>query len=402
MSKQRSLLALDWLNFFMADVETGIGPFVSAYLSAAHHLDPAQIGMVVGAQSMAEVVAQAPAGWLIDRVRGKKWLIAVAAVVISIGALFVVAASSVAGQTANQIAIGLAAAFVSPTVNAISLGLVGHRAFARRVGRNAAFSHGGNVTTALFAGWLGYAVGQQWIFYSCAILGAVVLATISFIRERDIDHDAARALPGHGEQAGKVYSLPDVLRKPGFALFAFVVVVFHIANAAMLPLAGQELARANPGSSSLYMSACIVTAQAVMVPVSYSVGRVAERIGRKPIFLAAFAVLASRGLLFALAHRPVYIVGVEVLDGVGTAIASVLGVLVVSDLAQGTGRFNLMQGLVQAAVGVGAFLGNNVAGQIAKAAGFPTAFVALSAVALAGFGVYAVFMPETKAITGAA
>ena len=143
---------------------------------------------------------------------------------------------------ANQIAIGLAAAFVAPTVNAITPGLVGRQPFARRVGRNAAFSHGGNVTTAVVAGLLGYAVGQQWIFYGCAMLGVVVLATISFIRERDIDHDAARALPENRREHGQVYSLADIFRKTKMTLFLAIVIVFHFSNAAMLPLAGQELA----------------------------------------------------------------------------------------------------------------------------------------------------------------
>ena len=354
----------------MADVETGIGPFVATYLSASHHLNPAQIGIVLGSQSLAEVIAQPPAGWLIDRVRGKKWLIAAAAVVISVGALFIVSISSVSGQIANQVAIGIAAAFVSPTVNAISLGLVGRPAFARRVGRNGAFSHGGNLTSALVAGFLGYAIGQQWIFYGSAILGAVVLASISFIRERDIDHDAARELSNRGDESRYVYSLNDAFKRTRILLFAAIVAVFHFANAAILPLAGQELAKIEQGASAIYMSACIVVAQAVMVPVSYSVGRVADSIGRKPIFLAAFGVVAARGLFFAFGQRPLYIVGTEALDGVGTAIASVLAVLVVSDLAQGTGRFNLMQGAIQAAVGIGAFLGNSAAGLIASQPGF--------------------------------
>jgi len=395
MGKRRNLVALDWLNFFMADVETGIGPFVATYLSASHHWDPAQIGMVIGAQSIAEVIAQAPAGWLIDRVRGRKWLIAAAAVIISTGALFIVALSSVALQMANQIAIGVAAAFVSPTVAAISLGLVGRGAFARRVGRNGAFSHGGNVTTALFAGYLGYAVGQQWIFYACACFGIAVIGSIVLIRDRDIDNDAARALPDAGEESGKLFSLWEVLKNTRIGTFALVVVVFHLANAAMLPLAGQELAKATRGASSIYMSACIVTAQFVMVPVSYLAGRFADRIGRKPIFLFAFAVLAARGLLFALGQQPLYIVGVEALDGVGSAIASVLSVLVVSDLANGTGRFNFMQGVMQAAVGVGAFLGNFLAGMVAKAAGFPVAFSILAGIAVMGCVLYSIWMPET-------
>ena len=392
--KRRSLLSLDWLVFFMADEETGIGPFVSTYLSAAFHLNPAQIGIILGAQSAASIAAQTPAGWLIDRAKHKPWLIAIAAAVISCGALIIVAAPSVPLQILNQVSIGAAAAFVSPTIAAISLGLVGRQAFSRRVGRNAAFSHGGNVATALFAGYLGYAAGQHWIFYISAGLGAVAVLFSLLIRNRDIDNDAASEKTK--ESAGAPQPIAEVFQTTSFGLFALLVVIFHFANSAMLPLAGQELVKAKHSQSSIYMAACIVTAQFVMVPVSYLAGRNADRIGRKPLYLAAFAVLAARGLLFALGHEPVYIVAVEILDGLGTAISGVVALLVVSDLAKGTGRFNLMQGIMQASVGIGAFAGNSAAGLVAKTAGFPVAFATLSAVAVFGGFLYAARMPETK------
>ena len=205
------------------------------------------------------------------------------------------------------------------------------------------------------------------------------------IRNQDIDNDAASERTKAG--AGDFHHL---------GLFALLVVIFHFANAAMLPLAGQELVRAMQGESSLYMAACIVTAQFVMVPVSYLAGRHADRIGRKPLYVFAFAVLATRGLLFALGHQPVYIVSIEALDGLGTAISGVVALLVVSDLAKGTGRFGLMQGIMQASVGIGAFLGNSVGGLVAKAAGFPVAFAMLSAVAVCGGLLYAARMPETR------
>ncbi len=396
MSNRRSLIALDWLNFFMADVETGIGPFVATYLSSAHHLDPAQIGLVLGAQNIATFLAQTPAGWLIDRVPRKRWLLVVAALIISLGAILIVVLPSVALQMANQIAIGVAVTFVAPGIAAISLGLVGRPAFAKRVGRNGAFSHGGNVTTALFAGYLGYLVGQQWIFYASALLGLAVLLSLIFIRDRDIDSNVARALPDTGAVPAVPYSLSEAFTKTGIATFAAAVVIFHMANAAMLPLAGQELARVRPAVSSLFMSANIIMAQFVMIPVSYFAGRIADRFGRKRIFLLAFSVLALRGLLFSLGHNPFYIVGVESLDGVGTATATVLEILIVSDLAKGTGRFNLMLGIIQAAVSFGAFMGNSVAGVVARSAGFPAAFGLLAVIALVGFVFYVARMPETE------
>jgi hypothetical protein len=294
------------------------------------------------------------------------------------------------------------------------------------VGRNAAFSHGGNVTTALLAGLLGYAAGQQWIFYVSAMLGVMVLGSLFFLREQDIDYQAARGRGNEDSQNAPVSSFEktrkgsppnaaeravprvsraapggacapwEVLKKTRIVVFAVILAVFHFANSAMLPLAGQELARLEHGASSIYMSACIVTAQVVMVPVSYGAGRVADRFGRKPLLSAAFVFLFARGVLLALRDRPFSIVGAEALDGAGTAIASVIALLIVSDLAHGTGRFNFMQGLMNAGVGIGAFAGNTTAGAIAKSAGFPFAFSVLAGVAVAGFVLFAALMPETR------
>lgn len=392
VEKRRSLFSLDWVVFFMADVETGIGPFVSTYLSSAFNWNPAQIGMIIGSQSFAAILAQTPAGFAIDHAKRKKWLLAIAAVIISFGAITIASVPSVALQIANEIGIGIASAFVSPTVAAISLGMVGRAAFSRRVGRNAAFSHSGNVVTALFAGVVGAASGQQWIFYVSAALGAVVVLFSLLIRDEDIDNDAA------SERAKDSSEKPstEVFQNTQLGLFAFLVVLFHFANAAMLPLAGQELGKAVHGKSSTYMAACIVIAQLVMVPTAYLVGRNADTWGRKPLFLFAFAVLTLRGILFASGHAPDYIVAVELLDGLGTGTSGVISLLIVSDLAKGTGRFNFMQGIMQASVGAGAFLGNSVAGLVAKAAGFPTAFLMLAAVAVIGGAVFAIRMPETR------
>ncbi len=151
--------------------------------------------------------------------------------------------------------------------SAISLGLVGRALFSRRVGRNAAFSHSGNLTTALFAGVVGASAGQQWIFYVSAALGAVVILFSLLIRNEEIDNDAASERTKDNDADSKPVS--DIFSSTRMGLFALLVVIFHFANAAMLPLAGQELGKAVHGKSSVYMAACIVVAQLVMVPTAY-------------------------------------------------------------------------------------------------------------------------------------
>lgn len=178
-------------------------------------------------------------------------------------------------------------------------------------------------------------------------------------------------------------------------IFAVTVVAFHFANAAMLPLVGQLLALHNKDVGTALMAGCIVAAQVVMVPVAYLAGAKADSWGRKPIFLLGFGVLAARGFLYTLSDNSYWLVGVQLLDGVGAGVFGALFPLVVQDVTHGTGRFNVSLGVVTAATGVGAAVSNLVAGSIVVAAGYHAAFASLGAIAAAGFTVYMVAMPET-------
>jgi len=180
-------------------------------------------------------------------------------------------------------------------------------------------------------------------------------------------------------------------------IFAAVVFAFHFANAAMLPLVGQELALHKRELGTALMSACIVAAQVVMVPVAYIVGTNTDTWGRKPIFLVGFAVLTVRAFLYPLWDNSYWLVGVQLLDGVGAGIFGTLFPLVVQDVTHGTGRFNVSLGAITTAWGVGASLSNFVAGAIVVAAGYDAAFMSLGAIAGAGFALYLIAMPETVA-----
>ena len=391
--KRRSLAALDSTNFFLADVETGLGPFVATFLSSQNHWNPAQIGLATGSQNIASVLAQAPAGWLIDYSHHKPWLVAGAGLMLSFGSLFVIYAKTVPLQVLNQALVGITLAVLLPTISAISLGIVGKSGLSPRIGRNAMFTHAGNTATALLAGYVSLRMGQQWIFYISAALGLAAILSALCIRTKDIDDEAARS---KGEQmSGEEGSLFRLLGQEPVFLFIALVVAFHIANASMLPLAGQELSQKVHGASGTYMSACIIIAQLVMAPIALASGKLADRVGRKPLFLIAFSALALRGLLFSVLTDPYAIVAIEVLDGIGTPLAGVTTVLIISDLAEGTGRFNFLQGIAQAALGAGAFVGKLSSGWVAKRAGYSAAFLCLTAVAVFGLFAYLFLMRET-------
>lgn len=397
LENRRSQRALDWVVFFLSDVETGVGPFMAGYLTAVRHWNPQQIGIIIAAQKIASVLTQASAGWLIDRTTFKRWIMAGVALAISFGSLFVVWSPGVFSQSLNQIGIGAATSIATLTVSALSLGLVGRKALSRRMGRNGAFSHAGNMLTASLAGYAGFRISQEWIFYCSAGLGLACSLGALAIQERDIDHAVAREAPdaeqsGHGAAA----DASALFRSPGVLIFALVVLLFHFTNSALLPLAGEEISRDKGKLGSLYLTACIVLPQLVMIPVSWLTGWTANRLGRKLIFSVAFAALTLRAALFGMSANPNFIVAVEILDGIGTGISGVITVLIVADLAKGTGRFNALGGMMQSGLGIGAFLGNLLAGAAAKRLGFPPVFYGLAAVALAGMILFLLAMPETK------
>lgn len=392
---RRNNLSLDGLNFFLADVRDGLGPYLAIYLLAVHRWDPASIGVVMTVAAMAGLVAQAPAGALIDRVRSKRAVVAVAALMVTLGCLVLPFTSSF-GLVALTQAIGAVAASVfAPAIAAISLGITGAKAFTRRTGRNETFNHAGNACAALLAGGFAWLFGPIAVFYLMAAMALASIVAVSCVSAEAIDHDVARGLEAGQSVQGPVPSaLRVLLDNRTLLLFAICCGLFHLANAAMLPLVSQKLAQANVQLATPLTSACIVAAQLVMVPMAWLVGVKADAWGRKPLLLAGFLILPIRGVLYVLSDDPYWLVAVQLLDGIGAGLFGALFPLVVKDLTQGTGRFNVSLGVLSTVFGLGAALSNSLAGFVVQGAGYGAAFLTLAAIAALAFGLL-LAMPET-------
>ena len=388
--------ALDALNFLLADVRDGLGPYLAIYLLTVQKWDAASIGVVTSVAGIFTILSQTPAGAWIDRTKAKRGAVIGAAVLVTLGSLALPLFPQFTPVLVAQALTGAAGAVFAPALAAITLGIVGPRQFARRIGRNEAFNHAGNAVAALLAAGLAYRFGPIVVFWLMAALTiASIIATLA-IPARAIDNELARGLAdGAANDKEHPSGLGVLLHNRSLLIFAACAVAFHFANAAMLPLVGQKLALANEKLGTSLMAICIVAAQAVMVPVAMLVGAKADVWGRKPIFLVAFAVLALRGLLYPLSDDPYWLVGVQLLDGVGAGIFGALFPLVVADLTRGTGRFNVSQGAIATAQGVGAALSAGIAGIIVVGAGYSAAFLTLAAIAGAGFLLYLLVMPET-------
>lgn len=396
---RRSLRGLDALNFLMADVQGGLGPYLSVFLQS-QRWQPGSIGIAMAATSITAAVCQIPAGLIVDATRHKRMIAAASGLLIAAACLVIAWFAHFLPVVAAQAAIGAASALVPPTLAALALGLAGRARFDATISRNQSFNHAGNFVAALLAGTLGQFVGILWIFYLiCAFAVASALAT-ALINPGAIDHAAARGgeaarKPGHTAAPVPIRSL---LGRRDLLVFLGAVILFHFGNAAMLPMAGQVLAKSHPGEATIALSACIIVAQLVMTGMAWLVGRAAARgIGRKPVFLAAYALLPIRGVLFSITANPYGVVGIQLLDGVAAGIFGVVAILIAADLMRGTGRFNLAQGLVALSVGIGASLSNVVGEYAVEWFGYPAAFLTLAGIAAAAFLFFLLLMPETRA-----
>ncbi|MFC4706271.1 MFS transporter [Paraburkholderia caffeinitolerans] len=395
----QSLRGLDAVSFLMADVRDGIGPFLAVFLKGTQHWSSGDIGLVMGVSGLAAALSQIPAGMLVDALRAKRAVIAVSACVVATGCLVIARAPTLPVILVTQTMLALVSAVIGPCLAALSLGVVGHRLLAVRVSRNEGFNHAGNVTAAVLAGTLGQYAGTVWLFWLVCLFAATSALTVMLVRPSDIDHELARGgeVLRTPEGSGRPVPLRALVQRRDLMTFLATVVLFHFGNAAMLPLAGQMIAKAAPGQDIVGLGACMIAAQLVMVAVAASVGRaVRAGVGRRKIFLVALAVLPVRGLLFALTDNPWAVIGIQLLDGVSAGIFGVIATVIASDLMRGTGRFNLAQGATSLAVGIGAGLSNVISGLIVDRFGFAAGFLALSMVAAAAFIVFALFMPETS------
>lgn len=390
-----SLRGLDWFIFFLADVQTGFGPFVAVYLTTQKWTQ-IEIGSILSIGSVVALLGQMPGGAIIDAAKSERLVAGLAIATIGCSAL-AYAAWPIFPVIAVAATLHAAASCVlGPAIAAISLGLVGPLAIGERLGRNARFASLGNGVAAALMGTCGYLLSSRSVFLVAFVLAIPTLLALVRIREREVD--AARA---HGSvlptaRDAKSTSVLVLLRQRPLLVFAGSILLLQLANASMLPLMAGIVTTRSSKWATVLIAACIIVPQAIVALTSPSVGRKAQAWGRRPLLLLAFAALAVRGLLFATVHDPYLLVAVQVLDGITAAVLSVMIPLIVADVAFGSGHFNFAQGVVGTATGIGASLSTLVAGYASDVFGSNIAFAGLAAVAALGLVIIWLAMPETR------
>ena len=383
---------LDSLNFLLADVRGALGPYLNVFLVSEQHWSQSEVGVMTTVSGLIGLATQTPIGAAIDATNAKRAVLVTSLALLGAGALVIFAFPAFWPTLIANSALAVVGDVFGPAVAALTLGLYLKRALPRRMGRNAAYDHVGNVAFAVAAGSVGWMFGQRAVFLLAPLFAALAIVSTLAIPGDAIDHARARGA-SEGESRGGGWS--QLLSNRPLLAFGVCLMLFHFANAPLLPLVGQKIAAIHKDWASAAMSACIVAAQIVMLPVALLSGRYAGVVGRRPILIAGFLVLPIRAALYIVSNDPFWLIGVQLLDGIGAGILSVLTPLVVADLMRGAGRYNFALGAVTTAQGVGASLSGLASGIIVDRFGYTAAFLECGAAATVALAALWLFVPES-------
>lgn len=391
-----SLRGLDGVNLYLAGALSGFGPYVAVFL-ADQNWTQQNIGFALTAAGFAGLLSQLPGGELLDSIRSKRSVVALGAIILAAGALSIALWPSYPRVLAALALQGITGGFLGLSIAAISLGLVGHAALGERLGRNQRFASVGGLVAAGLMGLIGYFLSYRAIFLAAAALVVPLLAALGRIQPSDIHFGRASCSPDQqGPSAPQRTPRRSLWKNRSLLTFASCLFLFQMANASMLPLAGEALAYGKGAYSSLIVAALIIVPQLIVALMAPWAGRRANTWGRRPLLLIGFGALPIRALLFAWTGDPTILIAAQVLDGISGMMLGVLTALTVADLTRDTGRFNLAQGFVGTIAGIGAALSTTLSGVVAENLGRSAGFFGIAAVALAAVLLLWSRMPETK------
>src|SRR5665213_3669726 len=388
----RPLLAL---NFFMADMQAGIGPFLGVYL-LAHGWESGLIGTVMTVGGVAGMLMTTPAGALVDATKRKKLYVIIPGICTVVGSGIVLLSQSFWLVTLSQVATAIAGAAIGPAVSGITLGMVRQAGFNRQNGHNQALNHAGNMVGAGLSGLLGWQFGFTAVFWLAAAFGILSIVSVLMIPSAAIDDDEARGLNRTEDKIGQVGGFTVLLESRPLLILAAALACFHLGNGAMLPLYGLAVVSAKQADPAGFVAITIVVAQGVMILVSLIATRFAEKEGYWLVLLISFIALPIRGVVAACVMNNWGVYPVQILDGVGAGLQSVAVPGLVARILDGTGRINVGQGAVMTVQGLGASLSPAIGGWIAQEIGYSAMFLILGSFALGSIALWLGFASVLK------
>ena len=382
--------------FFLADVQTGFGPFIAVYLTTEKWTQ-VEIGLILSVSGLTSLLGQMPGGALVDWARSERLVAGLAVAAIGVSALAYAVWPIFPIVLCAALLHAVSSCVLGPAIAAISLGLVGQSAISRRLGRNARFASIGSGIAAAVMGTFGYLLSSRAVFLVTVALTIPTILALACVRADDINPDRCHgAIPRKDDTGPATTSIMMLARNRPLLEFALVVMLFHFANAAMLPLIGSFMTTQSAAWAPALIAACMIVPQIVVAVMSPWVGRRAQTWGRRPLLLIATGALVCRGILFAFVRDPHLLVVIQVLDGVAAAVLGVLVPLVIVDVTYGSGHFNLAQGIVGTATGIGASVSMLFASYLSDRFGSEVAFLSLAVSAAMALALVWLTMPETR------
>jgi len=382
--------------FFLADVQTGFGPFIAVYLTTEKWTQ-VEIGLILSVSGLTSLLGQMPGGALVDWARSERLVAGLAVAAIGVSALAYAVWPIFPIVLCAALLHAVSSCVLGPAIAAISLGLVGQSAISRRLGRNARFASIGSGIAAAVMGTFGYLLSSRAVFLVTVALTIPTILALACVRADDINPDRCHgAIPRKDDTGPATTSIMMLARNRPLLEFALVVMLFHFANAAMLPLIGSFMTTQSAAWAPALIAACMIVPQIVVAVMSPWVGRRAQTWGRRPLLLIATGALVCRGILFAFVRDPHLLVVIQMLDGVAAAVLGVLVPLVIVDVTYGSGHFNLAQGIVGTATGIGASVSMLFASYLSDRFGSEVAFLSLAVSAAMALALVWLTMPETR------
>lgn len=391
----RSIWPLQSLNFFMADLQAGIGPFLGVFL-LAHGWQSGLIGSVMTIGGVAGMLMTAPAGALIDATSRKRSYVVIPGICVILASAVILVSQEFWLVSVSQVATAIAGAAIGPAVGGITLGIVRQAGFNRQNGRNQAFNHAGNMVGAALSGLLGWMFGLTAVFWLAGVFGVLSIICVLMIPSEAIDHDAARGMKDDGRPGEHASGFRVLLECKPLLILSAALALFHLGNGAMLPLYGLAVVQTKQGDPASFVAITIVVAQAVMIVVSLIAMRMAEKQGYWLVLLISFVALPVRGVLASYVISDWGVYPVQILDGIGAGLQSVAVPGLVARILNGTGRVNVGQGAVMTVQGLGASLSPAIGGWIAQDIGYGAMFIILGSFALGSIALWVGFAPLLK------
>ncbi len=385
LAKDRSLLALAVLNFFLADARDGLGPFLDGFL-ATRGWSPMALGLVATIGGVLGMVATPFFGAWVDATHRKRTLIILPVLLVTAAALWTLASPGNAAVFGGQSATAIVGAVVGPALMGLTLGLVGERRFSGQVARNEFWNHAGNVASLAGVYLASLAFGLKGVIAMMVMTATATILAVLAVDPRSIDHEAARGL-AHDDGAPGPSGFSVLFAKKGLVLLAVVLMVFHFGNAPISRLIAQDFS-IQLGTPFRTTAVTTGVSQLSMIAMALAAPLMIRRFGLGTVFIIALSALPVRGLIAGAFTSFAAIFPVQILDGVGAGLIGIATPIAAERILSGTGRFNVGLAAVMTVQGIGASLSNIVAGWLTDLGGYSLAYFVHGGVALFAVAIF--------------